>query len=89
MLIEAARKDHLAHAQLFHGPEGSAKLALALALTTYLNCENRGVSDSCGVCGSCQKNKKYIHPDVHFIFPVSSTAKVPAKDAYSNSTLSN
>ena len=87
VLIDAARKNHLAHAQLFNGPAGSAKLALALALITYINCENREESDSCGTCASCQKNSKFIHPDVHFIFPVSSTPKVPAKDAVSNSFL--
>lgn len=26
--------------------------------------------DSCGVCLSCQKNSKLIHPDVHYSYPV-------------------
>lgn len=86
-LIEAVQKDHVAHAQLFSGPPGSANLALALALITYLNCETPGPHDSCGQCSNCQKNRKYIHPDVHFIFPVSSTAKVTGKDVLSNSFL--
>ncbi|MEX0636002.1 MAG: hypothetical protein WD135_04475, partial [Ferruginibacter sp.] len=27
-------------------------------------------SDSCGVCPSCQKANKLIHPDIHFSYPV-------------------
>ena len=84
-LIEAVRKDHVAHAQLFVGPEGSANLALAIAFASYLNCEDRGDHDSCGSCASCLKNKKYIHPDVHYVFPVSNTEKLKGKDVVSNS----
>ena len=86
-LIEAVRNDHVAHAQLFMGAEGSANLALAIAFASYLNCEDPGEKDSCGVCGSCLKNQKYIHPDVHYIFPVSSTAKIKGKDVVSNNFL--
>ena len=28
--------------------------------------------DSCGECPSCNKYRKLIHPDLHFVFPVSS-----------------
>ncbi|MBT0812224.1 hypothetical protein KIH41_13140 [Litoribacter ruber] len=69
-LITAIKNNHLAHALLFHGPEGSANLGMALALATYVNCENRGEEDACGECGSCQKMAKLIHPDVGFTFPV-------------------
>ena len=71
-LIQAIRQDHLAHALLFHGPEGSASLPMALALATYLNCENPNEQDSCGICGSCQKSGKLIHPDLNFSFPIPS-----------------
>ena len=86
-LIEAIRKDHVAHAQLFIGPEGSANLAMAIAFATYLNCEDPGENDSCGSCPSCQKNQKYIHPDVHYIFPVSATDKIKGKEVVSNNFL--
>ena len=71
-LIMAVQSNHLAHALLLHGPEGSANLAMALALATYINCTNRGEIDACGACGSCQKMAKLIHPDVGFTFPVPS-----------------
>ncbi len=86
-LIEAVQKGHVAHAQLFTGNPGSASLALALAYISYLNCESPTKDDSCGNCSSCHKNQNYVHPDVHFVFPVSGTSKVPVKDAVSNSFL--
>jgi len=69
-LIQAIRQDHLAHALLIHGPEGSACLPMALAMATYINCENPNEQDSCGVCNSCQKFGKLIHPDLNFSFPI-------------------
>ncbi len=66
----------MAHAQLFHGAEGSANLALALAYATYINCEDKQADDSCGRCASCVKMRKQIHPDFYHIFPVASSKKV-------------
>jgi len=86
-LVEAVRKDHVAHAQLFLGPEGSANLAMAIAFASYLNCEDPDDRDSCGQCPSCLKNQKYIHPDVHYVFPVSSTEKISGKEVVSNNFL--
>ncbi|WP_304233063.1 DNA polymerase III subunit delta [Jiulongibacter sediminis] len=75
-LIQSVQKNHVAHAQLFHGSEGSANLALALAFGSYLNCENPTNTDSCGQCSSCLKTDKLIHPDVSFIFPTAGGKKV-------------
>lgn len=72
MLTEAVKTNHSAHAQLFVGAGGALNLPLALAYATYLHCENRGAEDSCGVCPACSKSAKYIHPDTHFVFPLSN-----------------
>lgn len=72
MLTEAVRSNHSAHAQLFVGAEGAVNLPLALAYATYLHCENKRTDDSCGACPACSKNDKYIHPDTHFVFPLSN-----------------
>ncbi|MEX2235752.1 MAG: DNA polymerase III subunit delta [Cyclobacteriaceae bacterium] len=72
MLTEAVKTNHSAHAQLFVGAEGALNLPLALAYATYLHCENKGADDSCGACPACSKNAKYIHPDTHFVFPLSN-----------------
>ena len=74
-LINAVKFNHLAHALLFHGPEGSANLTLALALSTFLYCENRTETDSCGTCSSCQRMKKLVMPDLNFAFPVIAKQK--------------
>lgn len=74
-LINAVKFNHLAHALLFHGPEGSANLTLALALATFLYCENRTETDSCGTCSSCQRMKKLVMPDLNFAFPVIAKQK--------------
>lgn len=74
-LINAVKHNHLAHALLFHGPEGSASLTLALALATYLYCQNPSEEDSCGTCSSCQRMKKLIMPDLNFAFPVVASSK--------------
>jgi DNA polymerase-3 subunit delta' len=84
-LISSAQRNHVPHAQLFNGVEGSAVLPMALAFATYLNCENPGPGDACGECSSCAKSLKYVHPDIHFVFPVSPTGKITGKDVVSKS----
>ncbi len=69
-LLSNAKADRLAHAQLFLGRTGSGQLPLALAFASYLLCTNRTETDSCGECSACLKSQKFIHPDVHFSFPV-------------------
>lgn len=71
-LIRSAKEGKIAHAQLFMGREGALNLPLAIAYSTYLHCANRGEHDACGECPACSKNLKYIHPDTHFVFPVSN-----------------
>jgi len=75
-LKRTVSENRVSHAQLFLGPEGSGKLALALAYAQYINCRHRTPEDSCGECPSCKKYSKLIHPDLHFIFPVNSTKEV-------------
>jgi DNA polymerase III subunit delta' len=78
LLLRSAQSGHVAHAQLFAGVEGGAALALALAYVSYLNCQAPTDTDSCGQCPGCSKNDKLVHPDLHFVLPVTATAKIPA-----------
>lgn len=80
-LLNAVKSNHLAHALLFHGPEGSSNLTMALALTTYMFCHNQGQQDSCGSCASCQKMKRLVLPDLNFAFPSISASKEDEVDA--------
>ncbi len=87
LLINAVKNNHVAHAQLFFGAEGTGNLALALAFISYLNCLNRQERDSCGECSNCTKIDKLVHPDINFVFPVVSTKKFSGKDAVSSNHL--
>jgi len=78
-LIGSVTAGHIAHAQLFYGPEGSAGLALALAYATYINCENKGAEDACGECPSCSKMRRMMHPDFFMIMPISNVKKKAGK----------
>ena len=88
-LIHTVSSNHIAHAQLFLGATGSANLALALAYITYINCTNKQENDSCGTCSSCSKMNKLIHPDLHFVYPVSATKKITGNQAISTSFVKN
>ena len=83
-LIRSVREQRVSHALMFTGPEGTGKLALALAFAQYVSCRNRGENDSCGECPSCKKYAKLVHPDLHFVFPVFTTKsnKKPVSDDY-------
>lgn len=78
-LVAAVKKNHVAHAQLFHGAEGSGNLALALAFGAYVNCEKPTETDSCGACPSCSKIDKLAHPDISFIFPTAGGKKISSE----------
>jgi len=69
-LTRSVEEERVSHAQVFAGPEGCGKLALAIAFGQYISCENRQGNDSCGACPSCIKYAKLVHPDLHFVFPV-------------------
>jgi len=61
----------IAHAYLFHGPEGSGKAAAALAFARALQCERPVDGDTCGRCASCSKAARGMHPDIHVLMPVT------------------
>ena len=64
----------IAHAYLFHGPDGVGKRAAAFALGKALQCEALIDGDACGVCGPCNKAQKGLHPDIHVWMPTIKDA---------------
>ena len=72
-LVRMVRANRLGHAILFTEENGGGGFAFALALAQFVNCREPGETDACGVCGACHKYQKLIHPDLHFVFPVSSS----------------
>ncbi len=85
-LLLEVRENRIPHAQLFCGPEGSGKLALAIAYARYINCRRPDENDACGTCPSCVKFNKLAHPDLHFVFPVIK--KDPRTDTVSDDFIS-
>lgn len=79
LLRKTVKDNHISHAQLFLGPEGSGNFPLALAYSQYVNCTERTEEDSCGICPSCNKFQKLIHPDLHFVFPIVTTKSTDSK----------
>lgn len=74
-LINTVKENRISHARLFLGPDGSGSLAMAVAYAQYICCENPSDEDSCGVCPSCRKYSKLIHPDLHFSYPFFARGK--------------
>jgi len=75
-LTSAYNENRVAHTQLFLGDEGSGPLAVAIAYSQFLMCDNKTENDSCGVCPSCKKFEKISHPDLHFYFPAATNSSV-------------
>ncbi len=69
-LLRGKAEGRLPHALLFLGPGGNGALPLAQAFAGYVNCELPRTDDACGICPSCQKAAKFIHPDIHYSYPV-------------------
>jgi len=83
-LVQSVADSRISHAQLFTGAEGSGGLALALAYAQFISCTDKKEEESCGVCLSCNKYLKLIHPDLHFVFPVNTTEGVTKKEPVSD-----
>jgi len=64
--LECAREaGRVAHAYLFHGPDGVGKERVARTFAKALNCE--GDHPPCGGCGGCRAIDRGNHPDVRLV----------------------
>lgn len=86
-LLGMWQQNHLPHALLINGKEGTGGLPLAFALAQYLFCSNKSATDACGQCPNCQKVSKLEHADLHFSFPTIKDGMGKKLDAVSNNYL--
>lgn len=70
LLCRQLEEGHVPHAQLFCGPEGCGKLPMALAFASALLCHAPKQGMACGECAGCRMSAGFVHPDLHFVFPV-------------------
>jgi DNA polymerase-3 subunit delta' len=86
-LIQSASSGRVPHAQLFIGSDGSGTLPMAIAYAQYLLCKNTG-EENTGGSESCNlKFNNLAHPDLHFVYPVATTAEVskhPTSDKFAD-----
>ncbi|MBC8144742.1 MAG: hypothetical protein H7X80_04095 [bacterium] len=61
------------HAWLFTGVEGVGKDAAAIAVATFLRCENPGPDATpCGICHGCTTTTSLRNANVRFVFALPS-----------------
>ena len=77
-LKTAIASNHLAHAQLIVGTEGSGTLAMALALARKVLCSAEGLTEEQKRAGHL-KMDHLNHPDLHFVFPVATSDMAKTK----------
>ncbi len=70
-LLQATANNRVPHAQLFVGKEGSGALVMAIAYAQHLLYETAIDKEACKL-----KCEKLQHPDLHFVFPVTTTDTV-------------
>ncbi len=78
-LRQMAAEDRMPHANILHAPPGTGGLPAALSVASLLLCEDRqgeAGDTSCGKCKACRKSGKFVHPDLHFAFPVVGSKMV-------------
>lgn len=74
-LVSNVDNQRVSHAQLFVGPEGIGLLQIAICYANYLLCNIQNVENSSfEICSN--KVNHLSHPDVHYVFPVTSTENV-------------
>ena len=77
-LIKSIDDNRFAHATLIEGLPGYGTLAIALELAQYLVCKHLDQDNASSVISnSHSKASKFVHPDIHFTFPVVT---IPGKE---------
>src|SRR4051812_46798351 len=77
LLARSLAHESLPPSLIFAGPAGVGKRLTALAVAQSLNCLNPQSTpdlelDACGVCASCTRIARGVHPDVLLIEPGDS-----------------
>jgi DNA polymerase-3 subunit delta' len=69
LTARAALRGSLPPSLIFDGPVGVGKRHAAIALAQLVNCGSPAGDDACGVCPSCVRISRAVHPDVLVVEP--------------------
>lgn len=69
-LQKMVRDGRVPQALLLVGQPGAKTLPLALMLARTLLCEHGADGKPCEACHSCSMTREWVHPDMHFSFPI-------------------
>lgn len=84
-LLDSLKNGRIAHAQLFTGNPGTGALSLALAYAEMVVSRfKNGEWLNDPIEAAVTKAQKYIHPDIHFVFPVNKTDDIKPRHPVSD-----
>ena len=75
-LHDAVVSDRLSHAWLLVGPEGVGQRELAIALAATVNCRADESARPCGVCDTCLRTQRDVHPALMSFEPDGAAHRV-------------
>ncbi|MBO5610060.1 MAG: DNA polymerase III subunit [Eubacterium sp.] len=76
--ISSIEADHVSHAYIISGEEGSGRNTLAYCFAKTLQCES-GSTEACGQCKSCKQAESGNHPDIIYIESEEDKNIIPVK----------
>jgi len=79
-LLKMVNDNRVPHALLFAGKEGSGNLPASIAFAQHLYCINKTPEGGCGECLACNKVSKLVHPDLHFVFPITKSKDIKSSN---------
>lgn len=76
LLKRSVAEGRIAHAYLFHGPDGVGKELAAKNFAKLLNCRAPKKGDACDFCDECLRAEKNEHPDLLWLRPSGKTRTI-------------
>ncbi len=80
ILKRCVAEGRIAHAYLFHGPDGVGKELAAANFAKLLACRSPKGGDACDFCSECLAVERKIHPDILWLRPSGKRRIIPIGD---------
>ena len=83
-IINKVLNNNIFHSYLFFGKKGNPSLSFVIIFSTYVNCTNKSILDSCGTCYSCLSIFNFNNSSIFFIFPFIKNNPIPSIKKWKN-----